>query len=177
MTSEYVKDVPVCPWVPAEINCKVLSSLFLVTLHYSEVFMSSFSRVLLEEGVEMELPIDLSGALGILDEAVPTFSCERFGYQVATVTRAKLGSSWALWVKIVDQVTGQVFPEPVGCIDLEKVDQFSTNFKVPARVDQDFPGMEKFDNDGRLYGSFIFQMLNHLHERELIRLPGLLPTV
>ncbi len=139
--------------------------------------MSSFSMVLLEEGVEMELPIDLSGALGILDEVVPTFSCERFGYQVATVTRAKLGSNWDLWVKIVDSQTGHVFPEPVGCIDLEKIDNYTTNFKVPARVNQDFPGMEMLDRDGRLYGSFIYQMLNQLYERKLIQLPGLLPTV
>ncbi len=138
--------------------------------------MSSFSMVLLEEGVEMELPLDLSGMLGLLDEVVPTLTCERFGYQMATVTRARLGQNWSLWVKIVDWTNGHVFPEPVGCVDLVKVDDQHTVFTIPPRSSQDFPGMHMLDNDGRLYGSFIYQMLNLMHERKLIQLPGLLPT-
>ena len=139
--------------------------------------MSSFSMVLLEEGVEMELPTSLSDALGLLDEVVPTFSCEHYGYQVGTVNRAKLGSNWSLWVKLVDLQTNQVFEEPVGCVDLEKIDDHKVNFRVPPRAEQDFPGMNKFDWNGQYYGSFIYQMLNTLHERELIKLPGVLPKI
>ncbi|MDA0733175.1 MAG: hypothetical protein O2909_00475 [Chloroflexi bacterium] len=138
--------------------------------------MSSFSRVLLEEGVEMEIPASLSDALGLLDEVVPTFTCQHYGYQVGSVNRAKLGSSWGLWVKLVDRQTNEVFQEPVGCVELEKIDDNKVNFRVPARAEQDFPGMSKFDGEGHLYGSFIYQMLNLLHERKLIQLPGVLPT-
>ncbi len=138
--------------------------------------MSSFSRVLLEEGVEMEIPASLSDALGLLDEVVPTFSCQQYGYQVGSVNRAKLGSNWGLWVKLVDRQTNEVFEEPVGCVELEKIDNNKVNFRVPARAEQDFPGMSKFDEEGQLYGSFIYQMLNLLHERKLIELPGVLPT-
>ena len=139
--------------------------------------MSSFSMVLLEEGVEMELPTSLSDALGLLGEVVPSFRCYQYGYQLGNVNRARLGSSWSLWVKLVDRNTNKVFEEPVGCVDLEKINDEKVNFKVPPRAEQDFPGMGKFDADGRLYGSFIYQMLNTLHERELIKLPGLLPTI
>lgn len=139
--------------------------------------MSSFSMVLLEEGVEMELPTSLSDALGIMDQVVPTFNCEQYGYQVGSVNRARLGTSWSLWVRLVDLQTNQVFEEPVGCVDLEKIDDGKVNFRVPPRAEQDFPGMSKFDWDGQYYGSFIYQMLNTLHERELIKLPGLLPKI
>ena len=37
--------------------------------------------------------------------------------------------------------------------------------------------MSKFDWDGKLYGSFIYQMLNTLYDRQLIDLPGRLPQV
>ena len=139
--------------------------------------MSSFSMVLLEEGVEMEIPTSLSNALGLLDQVVPTFNCEEYGYQVGSVNRAKLGSSWSLWVKLVDLQTRQVLEDPVGCVDLEKIDEGKVNFRVPPRAEQDFPGMAKFDWNGQYYGSFIYQMLNTLHERELIKLPGLLPKI
>jgi hypothetical protein len=36
--------------------------------------------------------------------------------------------------------------------------------------------MSKFDREGELYGSFIYQMLNLLYQRKLIELPGVLPT-
>ena len=139
--------------------------------------MSSFSIALLEEGVEMEIPIGLSEALGLLDEVVPTFSCQQYGYQVGTVNRAQLGSSWGLWVKLVNQQTNDVVEYPVGCVELEKIDDNKVNFRVPARAEQDYPGMSEFDGEGQLYGSFIYQMLNLLHERKLIYLPGVLPTV
>jgi hypothetical protein len=139
--------------------------------------MSSFGMVLLEEGVEMELPTSLSDALGLLDQVVPTFSCQQYSYQLGTVNRAKLGTSWGLWVKLVDSQTNQVFDEPVGCVELEKIDNHKVNFKVPPRAEQDFPGMNKFDWDGQLYGSFIFQILNTLHDKKLIELPGVLPKI
>ena len=112
--------------------------------------MSSFSMVLLEEGVEMEIPIGLSEALGLLDEVVPTFSCQQYGYQVGTVNRAKLGSSWGLWVKLVNQQTNNVVEDPVGCVELEKIDDNKVTFRVPARAEQNYPGMSEFDGEGQL---------------------------
>ena len=133
--------------------------------------------VLLEEGVEMELPASLSDLLGILDEVVPGFTCEQYGYQLGTVNRAQLGSRWDLSVKLVNMETSEVFQEPVGCVELEKIDDHKVNFKIPPRAEQDFPGMNKFDWNGQFFGSFIYQMLNTLHNRQLIKLPGILPQI
>ena len=139
--------------------------------------MSSFSMVLLEEGVEMEIPAGMSDALGLLDEVVPTFSCQQYGYRLGTVSRAQLGSSWAFWVHLMDLGTKETISDPVGCIELVKVDNHAVNLKVPPRCDQDYPGIWKYDSDGQLYGSFIFQLLNLLYDRKLIELPGALPRV
>ena len=139
--------------------------------------MSSFSMVLMEQGVEMELPIEMSEFITMLDGLVPTFICEKYSYRLGTVNRATLGSNWDLSVKLVHMETNQVFEEPVGCIELEKLDQSRVNFRIPPRAQQDFPGMSKFDWDGQYFGSFIYQMLNTLHNKELIQLPGQLPQI
>ena len=139
--------------------------------------MSSFSLVLLEQGIEMELLIEMSEFITMLDGLVPTFICEEYSYQLGTVNRAVLGSSWDLSVKLVHLQTNQVLEEPVGCIELEKLDQYRVNFRIPPRAEQDFPGMSKFDWNGQYFGSFIYQMLNTLHNKELIQLPGLLPQI
>jgi len=133
--------------------------------------------VLLEEGVEMELPIGLSEFLSMLDGMVPTFTCEQYGYQLGTVNRAQLGKNWDLSVKLVNLETSEAFEEPVGCIALQRVADARINFKIPPRAEQDFPGMNKFDWNGQFFGSFIFQMLNTLHNKSLIKLPGLLPRI
>lgn len=138
--------------------------------------MTAFSMVLLEEGIESDLPISLSNMLGLLDKVVPHFHHNGHGYQLASVSRARLGSRWDLSVKLVNHTTHQVYAEPVGCLEVEKTGNDSVNFRVPPRAEQDFPGMSKFDRDGAYYGSFIYQMLNTLHDRGLIQLPGRLPT-
>ena len=138
--------------------------------------MTAFSMVLLEEGLEADLPISLSNMLGLLDRVVPGFFHNYYGYQLATVSRAKVGRRWDISVKLVDNRTRQVYEEPVGCLEVEKTGNDSVNFRVPPRAEQDFPGMAKFDWDGAYYGSFIYQMLNTLNDRGLMQLPGRLPT-
>ena len=45
--------------------------------------MSSFTMLLLEEGVDVELPVDLSGIVGILDEEVRNFTHDGYGYALS----------------------------------------------------------------------------------------------
>ena len=137
--------------------------------------MFSFSMVLLEEGVEMELPIGMSELISLLDGLVPSFTCAGHEYQLGVVTRAKLGSNWDLTVNLVNSQTKEVFSEPVGCIELENTGRDNVNFRIPPRSGQKHAGMNEFDWDGKYFGSFIYQTLNALHERQLIKLPGLLP--
>jgi hypothetical protein len=50
------------------------------------------------------------------------------------------------------------------------------NLKVPPRLEQTVHGADAADWDGKLFGSFVSQLLNSLHTRQLIELPGMLPT-
>ena len=138
--------------------------------------MSTFSMVLVEEGIEADLPVSLSNMLGLLDQAVPRIEHNNFGYQLASVTPARLGSRWELNVKLVDLRSNQVYEEPVGCIEVQKTSNDTVNFRVPPRAEQDYPGMAKLDFDGVYYGSFCCQMINFLYDRGLMQLPGRLPT-
>ena len=137
--------------------------------------MSSFTMLLLEDGVEVDLPADLSEVLSLLEREVPGFSCEGYSYQLAGVTRAHLGNSWGLLAKLADPATGEVMDVPVGRIELEKVDDRLVKLRVPPRSEEEDPAVSEFDPNGRYFGSLIYQMLNCLHRHQLIDLPGMLP--
>jgi hypothetical protein len=139
------------------------------------MLVSSFTLFLLEEGVEMELPVELSEAISILIQEVPQFACEGYGYELAGVGRAQLGSRWDLLVKLAILATKEVIPTAVGRIELEKIDDHSSRLRIPPRAEQDYPEAMEFDPDGRYYGSLISQTLNALYRRQLIELPAALP--
>jgi len=139
--------------------------------------MSSFGKVLLEEGVELELPADLGQVITLLDQAVPRFTCEKYGYRLATVTRAQLGTRWNVLVKLTDRATDRMMDAPVGCIELEKAEDGKARFRIPPRAQQDYTGIRDLDPQGRFYGALIFHLLNTFQDNKLIDLPGVLPTL
>ena len=125
----------------------------------------------------MELPVSMSEFISLLDGLVPNFTCEGHEYQLGVVSRANLGSNWDLTVNLVNSQTKEVFSDAVGCIELESLGSHSVNFRVPPRLGPKHVKMNELDWDGKYFGSFIYQMLNSLHERDLIKLPGLLPQI
>jgi len=139
--------------------------------------MSSFARVLLEEGVELELPVDLGELISLLDREVPRFTCEKYGYQLATVTRAQLGTRWHVLVKLTDRATERMLDAPVGCIEMDKLENGKVRFRIPPRAEQDYSGIKELDPQGRFYGALIFHLLNTFQGDKLIELPGVLPTL
>lgn len=138
--------------------------------------MSSFSRVLLEQGVEMEIRADLPKVVSVLDQEIPGFACQGYGYRL-TSGKGKLGTRWLMMVKLVHLGTHRLIESPVGHIDLEKLDDGMVRFKIPPRAEMDYPGIGEFDPDGVFFGSFIYQILNTLQRNELIHLPGALPVI
>ena len=138
--------------------------------------MSSFAMVMLEEGVEVELPTDLSAVITILDKEVPYFSCEGHGYSV-TAGKAVLGKQWDLMIRSFEWGRRDVCPAPLGRIELTNLDNNSVQLKFPPRAEQEIPKAAQGDPDGRIFGSFIFQTLNVLQRYKLIELPGVIPTV
>ena len=137
--------------------------------------MSSFTQVLLEEGVEVELPARLSDVIAILDEDVPGFSCQGYGYRIAPA-KGQIGSRWDLIIRSVNPARSDMAFTPVGRLEVEKLDQDTVLFRIPPLCDQQSEGVANFDTDNRLFGSFVYQVLNSFQRRQLIDLPGPLPV-
>jgi hypothetical protein len=137
--------------------------------------MSSFSLVLVEEGVEVEIPGDLTSVVSLLDEEVPWFSHAGHEYQL-TPGRTELGVRWDLSIKLINSVHRDRDRPTVGHIELEAQDPGEVVFRIPPRNREDFAEYSEIDPAGNFLGSFIFQTLNMLQKKELITLPGPLPT-
>ena len=138
--------------------------------------MSSFTMVMMEEGVEVELPTDLTGIISILDREVPYYSCHGHGYTVSS-GKGTLGKSWELMIKSVNYTNPEIDPFAIGRIELQKIDDQNIQLRIPPRFGQELPHADEFDPAGEIFGSFIFHMLNTLQRYKLLELPGVLPTV
>ncbi len=141
--------------------------------------MSSFTQVLLEEGVEVELPARLSDVIALLDEDVPGYSCQGYGYRIAPA-KGQIGSRWDLIVRSVNPARSDMAFAPVGRLEVEKLDHDMVLFRIPPLVEQQSKDLAEevanFDTDRRLFGSFVYQVLNSFQQRQLIDLPGPLPA-
>ena len=135
--------------------------------------MSSFSLVLLEEGVEVEVPGDLNKVIALLDQEVPNFSRDEYRFHLRS-TRAQLGTRWDLVINSVDPAAGMA-PAPIGRIELETLGRNRVVFRIPPRPVESFEDVNCFDRSGRLYSSFIYQILNAFQGHKLIELPGAIP--
>ena len=138
--------------------------------------MTSFTQVLLEEGVEVELPARLSDVIAMLDEDVPGFSCQGYGYRIAPV-KGHIGSHWDLIVRSVNPARSDMAFAPVGRLEVEKLDRDTVLFRIPPLFEQQSEDVANFDTDHRLFGAFVYQVLNSIRRRQLIDLPGPLPVV
>ncbi len=143
--------------------------------------MSSFIMSMLEEGVEVEVPSDLTAIISLLDREVPYFSCNGYSYSV-TSGKGTLGKRWELMIKSLNHAAGDTELFPVGRVELEKLDEQFVSFRIPPRFKQDCssaqepPPVNENDPDGRIFGSFVSQSLNMLQRCNLIKLPGVLPV-
>ena len=138
--------------------------------------MSSFSLVLVEEGVEVEIPGDLTDVIELLDQEVRWFACDGHEFQI-TPTRTELGTRWELSINLINSVRRDLPRSSVGRIELERLDGEMVLFRIPPRDRPDPSEPIRFDSAGHYLGSFIFQILNLFQNRNLISLPGVLPTV
>lgn len=137
--------------------------------------MSSFSLVLVEEGVEVEIPGDLMSVVSLLDEEVPWFHHSGHEYQL-TPGRTELGVRWDMSIKLINSQHRDWERPTVGRIELEALDHGEVVIRIPPRDREDPSNYLECDPAGSFLGSFIFQTLNMLQKKELITLPGLLPT-
>ena len=138
--------------------------------------MSSFAMVLLGEGVDVEVPADLEKMIGILDQEIPWFSCDGYGYCLSSA-KGTVGERWEVLIKLANPATRETLPYTVGRILMERTDLGMVRLRVPPRSGEEPSESTDFDYDGRLFGSFVSQLLNACQRYDLIQLPGFLPTV
>ena len=138
--------------------------------------MSSFSMVLLEGGVDVEVEVDFADMTAIFDEEVPGYTCGEFGFTV-TPGRGEIGGQWIFMVSAFSLLEVQRELISLGRMEVEVNRYGNVTISIPPRVEQTVPGPDAADWDGKLFGAFVFQLLNSLYERGLIELPGILPKV
>ena len=138
--------------------------------------MSSFSMVLLEGGVDVEVAAVFEEITSILDAEVPHYYCGDFGYNVRP-GKGTIGGHWSFLVSVYHLGDPQKTPITLGRMEVEAPEKGFVTINIPPRVEQTIPGTDAADWDGKLFGAFVCQLLNTLHERSLIDLPGVLPKV
>ena len=140
--------------------------------------MSSFSMVLLEGGVDVEVDVDFAEMTSIFDEEVPGYTCGEFGFTV-TPGRGEIGGQWTFLVSAFSLLQPRN-KDPLislGHMEVEVNRYGNVSISIPPRMEQTVPGPDAADWDGKLFGAFVFQLLNSLYDRGLIELPGILPKV
>jgi hypothetical protein len=138
--------------------------------------MSSFSMVLLEGGVDVEVDVDFADMTSIFDEEVPKYTCGEFGFTV-TPGRGEIGGQWIFMVSAFSLLEVERELVSLGRMEVEVNRYGNVTICIPPRVEQTVPGPDAADWDGKLFGAFVFQLLNSLYDRGLIELPGILPKV
>ncbi|HAA95348.1 MAG: hypothetical protein FI717_01360 [SAR202 cluster bacterium] len=138
--------------------------------------MSSFAMFLLEGGVDVEVAVDFDRIASFLEEETSKYSCGEYIYKIQA-GKGTLGQEWNLVINAFDpDMEGQPL-YPIGRMEVHSTGIGGTHLRVPPRIEQNVLGEDAADWDGKLFGSFVSQLLNSLHARELIDLPGVLPTV
>ena len=137
--------------------------------------MSSFAMFLLEGGVDVAVAVNFDNVASFLEEETSQYSCGEYIYKIRA-GRGTLGQHWDLVVNAMDpSMDGQPL-FPLGRIEVEPEGPGMVNLRIPPRLEQTVHGADAADWDGKLFGSFVSQLLNSLHTRQLIELPGMLPT-
>ncbi len=135
----------------------------------------SLGRLMLEDGVELELSTDVKSIFSLLDAEVPRFSCEGYGYRIGSL-RGVLGSQLKLLIKPWERATATELTPCVVVLEVESLKGGGVKIRIPPREHWGDEEALKFDEDGKLFSSFVFQLLNSLQSRGLVSLPGQLPV-
>ena len=88
-----------------------------------------------------------------------------------------MGSQWKLLVEPTMEGDNTAAPLPaVGLIEIFSLGDGGTSLRIPPRDRLAGGEPAAFDQDGRIFSSFIFQLLNALQSEGFVNLPGRLPT-
>jgi hypothetical protein len=134
----------------------------------------SLGYFLLEEGLDVELMAGMDEIIALLDNEVPSFTHDSYGYRVVPL-KGVLGTLWRLNIKPRDLENNIELTPTVGTIEVDKLPDGATSFKIPPRDQWGDEEARTFDPDGNIFAGFIFQILNAFQRKGYIDLPGELP--
>ncbi len=139
----------------------------------------AIGNFLINSGIELELRADMDKLRSFLDNEVPNFACDGYGYQIR-FWKGDMNSEWKLLVKPRDMSSTTssttLLGPSVGLIEIEKLGDDSISLKIPPRDQWANSKTKAFDEEGTFYASFIFQLLNALQSKGFVELPGPLPV-
>ena len=136
----------------------------------------SLGHFLLDQGMEVELKAEIGEVISLLDSEVPKFECDGYGYRISSA-KGVMGSQWRLLVEPTMEDGNAAPPLPaVGLIEIFSLGDGGTSLRIPPRDRLSGGEPATFDQDGRIFSSFIFQLLNMLQSEGFVDLPGRLPT-
>ena len=135
----------------------------------------SFGNFLLEQGVEVELQVDLKEIISLLDDEVPRFAHRGYGFRIRPLGGV-VGSRWKLSVSPWDPENAAETVPPVALIEVDRLVGGGVCFRIPHRDGWASPETRSFDEEGKFFSSFAFQILNAFQGRGLIDLAGQLPV-
>lgn len=130
-----------------------------------------YELFLVEQGVEMELEADLDEVVRVLDREVSGFGTDAHRFKLE-VGKATLGSEWQMVVRPLDTFAGRPLDDPLGFVTVTKIDENAIQVRIPPKAEWvPIP----FDEEGRLFTSFILQLVESFRKLGWISLPGPLP--
>ena len=135
-----------------------------------------FGQFLLEQGVEIELPVGINSVLGFLDEEIPKFRHKEYCYDLSSC-KSDLKTEWQFTVE------AQMFEKSgaklllIAVLVLEKMDDLTTSVKIPPVIEGRKKQEGPSDNDIELFSSFVFQLLNGFRSKGFSSMPEALPVV
>ncbi len=135
-----------------------------------------FGHFFLDEGLELELHAGMKEVLALLDVEIPKFQCDSYGYDISSFKVISETHQWKLLVKPRSRESATIIDAPVGYVVVQGVGNDLTNLTIPPRNLWSQSQEQAFDSEGKLFSSFIFQMLNALQSKGYIQLPGVLPV-
>jgi hypothetical protein len=130
-----------------------------------------YELFLVEQGVEIDVEADMDEVVRILDREVSNFGTDTRRFKLE-VGKATLGREWQMVVRPLDTLSGRPLNDSLGFVTVTKVDDNTIQVRIPPKAEWE---PSPFDEEGRLFTSFILQLVEAFRQLGWISLPGPLP--
>ena len=128
--------------------------------------------LILEEGVEMKLKANIFEFISALDDEVPYFAYDGYGYRISSLKG--IGTQWRLVVKPRHRASATDLTHTVGLIEVDKMSRGRIKFRIPPRDTWADDEDRAFDEGGMFLASFVSQLVSAFQSRGFVKRAKLL---